>query len=546
MGSTESKSTIDNSVKQDIDVKFSVGNTLADTQFCNSSIFLKNCTIKGDANLTNKCRQSKILSATQTSNIGATTSNTLAQNLTSAAEAEGQNVNLNPGDISAESVVSNYTNLTSSISTSVQNQIKSLQSSSQTVGCIDTNILGDATILNDSEQTSAANAVQNSTAVAEAAQELSQTISSTSKAVQKDAIGSLALLIIAYAVLGAVGVWGLSKLAGYLIYIGIIVLIAGLAVGFFLLKPVYSSSTKGTEPCFSPEKRCLSAGPKDSGTNMLQNPCCVVPDGKGVGNKEGPAACIRLRTVFRQALIKFNPNAMYDITNQITRNKPIQTQSVSEQVTATLVPLAELPIPPLPPSTRQIISQNGQDVGEIQRILKVKNTQDPSKSTAIGIIVKMLDKKGEKVEKVDFVNNGDLIITGGDGGKGFPLKWTMTTDAIRKKNGNELDIEIKPIPRKPANSNGCYEFDEQATCPLGCEWSRPRMGVPRDYANSMCADNKSALSTQHCAWVNEDSASGSLQNIPVQKGECEGKARTQAPDAPLGCSMFRAIGVGKK
>lgn len=540
MGSTESKSTIDNKVKQDIDVKFSVGNTLADSQFCNSLIEIEGCTIKGDLNLTNKCRQSKILSATQKSNIGATTSNTLAQNLTSAAEAEGQNVNLNPGDISAESVVSNYTNLTSKISTSVQNQIKSLQSSNQAVGCIDSTILGDATILNDSEQTSAADAVQDSTAVADAVQKLSQTISSTSKAVQKDAIGSLALLIIAYAVLGAVGVWGMSKLAGYLIYIGIILLIAGLVVGFVLLRPVYSSSTKGTEPCFSPEKRCLSAGPKGSGTDMLQNPCCVVPD--RINGKEGPAACIRygLRpeddgTILRQALLKFNPNAMYDITNKITRKKPDQNLSVSEQVTATLVPLAEVPIPPLPPATPQIISQNGQQVAEIQRIFKKRNAQDPSKSTVIGIIVKMLDND------INFNVQADLTIKGGDGGKGFPTDWRMTQDAIN-------EIVIRDTPRKPDDSDGCYEskFNEQATCPLGCEWARPRIGVPRDYANSMCADNKSALSKKHCAWVNEDSASGSLQNIPVQKGECVGQARTQASDAPLGCSLFRAIGVGKK
>ena len=534
MGSTESKSTIDNKVEQDIKIKTDVGNTVSDDQFCNQVMNIQGCTIKGDLELTNKCRQTKIVSATQTSNVGATTSNTLAQNLTSAAEAEGQNVNLNPGDISAESLVSNYTNLTSAISTAVNNEINAVQASNQVLGCTDTTVLGNAILLNDSDQSSAADAVQNSKVVADAVQDMSQTVSSTSKAVQKDAIGSLALLVLAYAVLAAVGVWGLSKLGTYFIYIGIILLIAGLVVGFVLLRPVYSSATKGTEPCFSPEKRCLSAGPKGSGTDMLQNPCCVVPDGKGgrVGVKEGPAACIRLRpksggTVFRQALIKFNPNAMYDIDRKITVLKPDPTKSVAKQVTAKLVPLAEVPIPVIPSSTPQIMKQ-GQTEAEIQRILKKRNSQDPNKIETVGIIVKMLGNE-------NFNLGEDISITGGG-----TDDWTLTTG----EDGAIQEMEIRGTPRKPDDSDGCYQFNEQATCPLGCEWARPRMGVPRDYANSMCADNKSALSKNHCAWVNEDSASGSLLNIPVQKGECDGKARTQAPDAPLGCSLFRAIGVG--
>ena len=529
MGSTESKSTIDNEVNQDIKIKTDVGNTVKDGQFCNQVMNIQGCTIKGDLELTNKCAQTKIVSATQKSNVGATTSNTLAQNLTSAAEAEGQNVNLNPGDISAESLVKNYTNLTSEISTAVNNEINAIQASSQALGCEDSTVLGNAILLNDSDQSSAADAVQNSKAVADAVQDMTQTLASTSKAVQKDAIGSLALLVLAYAVLAAVGVWGLNKLGTYFIYIGIILLIAGLVVGFVLLKPVYSSATKGTEPCFSPEKRCLSAGPKGSGTDMLQNPCCVVPDGKGrVGVKEGPAACIRLRpksdgTVFRQALIRFNPNAMYDIDRKITVLKPDPTKSVAQQVTAKLVPLAEVPIPVIPSSTPQIMKQGQNNIAEIQRILKEQNPQDPNKTEAVGIIVKMLNDN-------DFNTSADISITGG----GID-DWTMTKGAIQG------EIEIRNTPRKPDGSDGCYQFNEQATCPLGCEWARPRMGVPRDYANPMCAANKSALSERHCAWVDEDSASAS-----IQKGECVGKKRTQAPDAPLGCSVFRAIGVGKR
>jgi hypothetical protein len=528
MGSTESKSVIDNEVTQDVEIKTDIGNTVKDSSFCSQMIEVEGCTIEGNLDLTNRCKQTKIVSATQKSNVGATTSNTLAQNLTSAAEAEGQNVNLNPGDTSAESLVKNYTNLTSKISTAVNNEINAVQSTSQLSKCKDTKVLGNATILNDSDLSSAADAVQNSKAVADAVQDMTQTLASTSKAVQKDAIGSLALLVLAYAVLAAVGVWGLSKLGTYFIYIGIILLIAGLVVGFVLLRPVYSSATKGTEPCFSPEKRCLSAGP---GTDMLQNPCCVVPDGTGgVGVKEGPAACIRLKpdsdeTVFRQALLKFNNvDYMYDIDNKITRLKPLD-KSVAEQVTAKLVPLAEVPIPvEIPPDNSQIMTQ-GTAKAEIQRILKDSN------KNAIGIIVKMLGDN-------DFSIDGtDISITGGG-----TDKWTLTTG----ENGAIQEIEIRDTPRKPDNGDGCYTFNEQATCPLGCEWSRPRMGVPRDYANSMCADNKSSLSKKHCAWVDEDSASGSLQNIPVQKGECVGKARTQAPDAPLGCSVFRAIGVGKR
>ena len=536
MGSTESKSTIDNEVNQDIKIKTDVGNTVKDGQFCNQVMNIQGCTIKGDLELTNRCKQTKIVSATQKSNVGATTSNTLAQNLTSAAEAEGQNVNLNPGDISAESLVKNYTNLTSEISTAVNNEINAIQASSQALGCEDSTVLGNAILLNDSDQSSAADAVQNSKAVADAVQDMTQTLASTSKAVQKDAIGSLALLVLAYAVLAAVGVWGLSKLGTYFIYIGIILLIAGLVVGFVLLRPVYSSATKGTEPCFSPEKRCLSAGPKGSGTDMLQNPCCVVPDGKGgVGVKEGPAACIRLKpnsdgTVFRQALLKFNQNYMYDIDGKITIPKPSDDKSVADQVTAKLVPLAEVPIPLIPSSTPQIMKQGQNDIAEIQRILKERNSQDPNKTDAVGIIVKMLGDN-------DFRIGSDISIT-----EGGTNKWRLTTG----ENGAIKEIEIRDTPRKPDKGDGCYVFNEQAMCPLGCEWSRPRMGVPRDYANSMCADNKSSLSKKHCAWVDEDSASGSLQNIPVQKGECVGKARTQAQDAPLGCSVFRAIGVGKK
>lgn len=534
MGSTESKSVIDNEVNQDIKIKTDVGNTVKDGQFCNQVMNIQGCTIKGDLELTNKCAQTKIVSATQKSNVGATTSNTLAQNLTSAAEAEGQNVNLNPGDISAESLIKNYTNLTSEISTAVNNEINAIQASSQALGCEDSTVLGNAILLNDSDQSSAADAVQNSKAVADAVQDMTQTLASTSKAVQKDAIGSLALLVLAYAVLAAVGVWGLSKLGTYFIYIGIILLIAGLVVGFVLLKPVYSSATKGTEPCFSPEKKCLSAGP---GTDMLQNPCCVVPDGKGgVGVNEGPAACIRLRpksdgTVFRQGLIRFNPNAMYDIDRKITVLKPDRTKSVAQQVTAKLVPLAEVPIPVIPSSTPQIMKQGEDEIAEIQRILKEQNPQDPNKTEVVGIIVKML------TDNKNFNFGEDISITGGG-----TDDWKMTTG----EDGAIQGMVIRGTPIKPDGSDGCYQFNEQATCPLGCEWARPRMGVPRDYANSMCADNKSSLSKKHCAWVDEDSASGSLQNIPVQTGECVGKARTQAPDAPLGCSFFRAIGVGKK
>ena len=238
MGSTESKSVIDNEVTQDVEIKTDIGNTVKDSSFCSQIIEVVGCTIEGNLDLTNRCKQTKIVSATQKSNVGATTSNTLAQNLTSAAEAEGQNVNLNPGDTSAESLVKNYTNLTSKISTAVNNEINAVQSTSQLSKCKDTKVLGNATILNDSDLSSAADAVQNSKAVADAVQDMTQTLASTSKAVQKDAIGSLALLVLAYAVLAAVGVWGLSKLGTYFIYIGIILLIAGLVVGFVLLKPV--------------------------------------------------------------------------------------------------------------------------------------------------------------------------------------------------------------------------------------------------------------------------------------------------------------------
>ncbi len=516
MGSTESKSTIDNEVEQDIKIKTDVGNTVKDTQFCSQMMDIDKCTIEGDLILTNKCAQTKIVSATQKSNVGATTSNTLAQNLTSAAEAEGQNVNLNPGDISAESLVKNYTSLTSAISTAVNNEINAIQGSSQLNRCKDSTVLGNAILLNDSDQSSAADAVQNSKAVADAVQEMTQTLASTSKAVQKDAIGSLALLVLAYAVLAAVGVWGLSKLGTYFIYIGIILLIAGLVVGFVLLRPVYSSATKGTEPCFSPEKRCLSAVP---GKDMLQNPCCVVPPR---GANKGPAACIRFQPnsddgTVRQALIKFNPNYVYDIDRKITVVKPDPNPNP-----ANLVPLAEVPIPVIPPSTPQKMKQREDEIAEIQRILKKENEVDPNIIETLGIVVKMLGDK-------EFNTLSDISITGGG-----TDTWTLTQDAIE-------EIEIRDTPRKPDGSGGCFEFHEQAMCPLGCEWARPRVGVPRDYANSMCADNKSSLSKRHCAWFDEDSASAS-----TQKGECDGKKRTQAPDAPLGCSVFRAIGVGKR
>ena len=510
MGSTESKSTIDNEVEQDIKIKTDVGNTVKDGQFCTQVMDIDNCIFEGDVTLTNKCKQTKIVSATQKSNVGATTSNTLAQNLTSAAEAEGQNVNLNPGDTSAESLVRNYTKLTSAISTAVNNEINALQGSGQLSRCKNSTVLGNAIILNDSDQSSAADAVQNSKAVADAVQDMTQTLASTSKAVQKDAIGSLALLVLAYAVLAAVGVWGLSKLGTYFIYIGIILLITGLVVGFVLLRPVYSSATKGTEPCFSPEKRCLSAVP---GTDMLQNPCCVVPDGKG-GVGDGPAACIRLRpkldgTVFRQALIKLKPNYVYNIDRKITVLKPDPNPNPAK-----LVPLAEVPIPAeIPLAFPQKMKQGEDEIAEIQRIFKDVGI--------VGIIVKMLTD--------NFKPLSNITITGGG-----TDTWTLTHDAIE-------EIEIRDTPRKPDGSDGCYRFKKQATCPMGCEWARPRMGDPRDYANSMCADNKSLLSKRHCAWVDEDSASAS-----TQKGECVGKKRTQAPDAPLGCSVFRAIGVGKR
>jgi hypothetical protein len=222
---------------------------------------------------------------------------------------------------------------------------------------------------------------------------------------------------------------------------------------------------------------------------------------------------------------------MYDIDRKITVLKPDRTKSVAQQVTAKLVPLAEVPIPVIPSSTPQIMKQGEDEIAEIQRILKEQNPQDPNKTEVVGIIVKML------TDNKNFNFGEDISITGGG-----TDDWKMTTG----EDGAIQGMVIRGTPIKPDGSDGCYQFNEQATCPLGCEWARPRMGVPRDYANSMCADNKSSLSKKHCAWVDEDSASGSLQNIPVQTGECVGKARTQAPDAPLGCSVFRAIGVGKR
>lgn len=461
MGNTESSSEISNAVKQSIKQDFSASQNLSDSQFCNQNISLTNCTftdVKGGLTLQNICNSSKVLRSQQKASTDQVSSNTLSQKLSAAASATGQNLNLNPGDITANSLVQNYTNLSTDIQSAISNQLQSTGVSSQSITCDGSSFSGigeGVRFIQQSDLDSTATTIADTLQAAQSVQDMKQTLSATATATQEDTLGKImiAIIICFGLVTAAVG-----KAA---IFGGLVALLGVLA----LANP-YKECKNKKSACVVQVRHAPGDG---SGglPNLVSNPCCVnVADGA-----DAPQSCIVDNETETYKKVKIKSGYSIQIPPEGDEKAPSLVNEC-----ATCANLNWLfTIPPLDGAA---VYQGEEIKGTVIRLLGQKSGGGGA-TTFAGFLIKVnSDVVVDQAIEIHDGSNKLLIIP---------------SDAI-------LSIEAAT----PAPDFTCYDKLSKDICPIGCKWASAKKGVPRDSltAMKMCNQYKSEFSSKNCVWKN--------------------------------------------
>ena len=272
MGSTSSKSTIENSVKDTINSASSIKQAGLGTGGCAQNVQLgPNCNV---GNITQTCDNKVSVDLDQFGKLKSVTVQKMSQDLTAKSEAAGQNVSLNPGSTSAQSSIASMVDLTTNVNNEISQSVAAQNFTAQNVGCKRNATTGN--IFQKSELTTVLNAAQKAVIDSSASSDLQQKMSASSKAVTKNAITSILMalaVVIAVIVIGPEV--GLAVLGPKLIPIILVLGVIGVCgYGF------YSCTTKKW-PCyrqclFAPTNSLLrSINPFAKSYSMADNPCCA-------------------------------------------------------------------------------------------------------------------------------------------------------------------------------------------------------------------------------------------------------------------------------
>ena len=272
MGSTNSKSTIEDSVKDTINSASNIKQAALGTGGCSQNVIVgSNCTT-GD--ITQDCTNKVSVDLNQNGTLKSVTVQKMAQDLTAKSEAKGQNVSLNPGSTNAQSSIGSMVDLTTNVNNEIVQSVAAKAFSAQNVECGRNAKTGN--ILQKSELTTVLNAAQKAVIDSSASSDLQQKMSASSKAVTENAITSILMalaVVIAVIVIGPEV--GLAVLGPKIILIFVVLVVIGVCgYGF------YSCTTKKW-PCY---RQCLFAPPNGflrsinplaKSYSMVDNPCCA-------------------------------------------------------------------------------------------------------------------------------------------------------------------------------------------------------------------------------------------------------------------------------
>ena len=272
MGSTSSKSTIEDSVKDTINSASNIKQAALGRGGCSQNVTVgPNCTT-GD--ITQTCDNKVSVDLTQNGTLKSVTVQKMAQDLTAKSEAKGQNVSLNPGSTNAQSYIGSMVDLTTNVNNAISQSVAADAFSAQNVACKRNAKTGN--IFQKSELTTVLNAVQKAVIDSSASSDLQQKMSASSKAVTENAITSILMalaVVIAVIVIGPEV--GLAVLGPKIILIFVVLVVIGVCgYGF------YSCTTKKW-PCyrqclFAPTNSLLrSINPLEKSYSMVDNPCCA-------------------------------------------------------------------------------------------------------------------------------------------------------------------------------------------------------------------------------------------------------------------------------
>lgn len=272
MGSTNSKSTIEDSVKDSINSASSIKQAGIGETGCVQNVSIGPGCKVGD--ITQDCTNKVSVMLNQDAQLKSVTVQDLSQDLTAKSEAKGQNVSLNPGSTNAVSSIASMVELTTNVNNSISQGAAAKAFSAQNVAC---GRKGQAeNIFQKSDLTAVLDAAQKAAIDSSASSDLQQKMSASSKAVTENAITSI---ILAVAVLVAVIVIGpevgLAVLGPKIIPVFVVLgVVAVCGYGF------YSCTTKKW-PCY---RQCLfaprnslsrSINPLAKSYSMVDNPCCA-------------------------------------------------------------------------------------------------------------------------------------------------------------------------------------------------------------------------------------------------------------------------------
>lgn len=278
MGSTNSKSTIEDSVKDSINSASSIKQAGLGGTSCNQSVNIgRGCKV-GD--ITQDCTNKVSVNLTQKGKLKSVTVQDLSQDLTAKSEAKGQNVSLNPGSTKAMSSIASMVELTTNVNNSISQSAAAKAFSSQNVNCFgdaDGNIpTGTGSIIQKADLTAVVDSAQKAAIDSAASSDLQQKMSASSKAVTENALTSVLLAIAAIIAVIVIGPEvGLAVLGTKLIPIIVVVgVIAVCGYGFY-------SCTTEKWPCY---RQCLFAPPNGfmrsinpvaKSYSIVDNPCCA-------------------------------------------------------------------------------------------------------------------------------------------------------------------------------------------------------------------------------------------------------------------------------
>jgi hypothetical protein len=271
MGSTNSKSTIEDSVKDTINSASNIKQAALGSGGCSQNVEIgPKCNV---GNITQTCDNKVSVDLDQFGKLKSVTVQKMSQDLTAKSEAAGQNVSLNPGSTSAQSSIASMVDLTTNVNNEISQSVAAKNFTAQNVGCKRGTI---GNIFQKSELTTVLNAAQKAVIDSSASSDLQQKMSASSKAVTKNAITSILMalaVVIAVIVIGPEV--GLAVLGPKLIPIILVLGVIGVCgYGF------YSCTTKKW-PCyrqclFAPTNSLLrSINPFAKSYSMADNPCCA-------------------------------------------------------------------------------------------------------------------------------------------------------------------------------------------------------------------------------------------------------------------------------